>query len=436
MNTPRFSDDDKVLAMLCSYLSLGAGQRTHLKPLTPVEWDRLSAKLKARGEGPAALLEKSVTTIQAQYDLETAEALRIRRLLDRNAQLALELSRLQAMGVWIVTCVDEQRYPPAFSKLRARRPPILFGAGDLELARAAAPRLAVVGSRRPGREGGAFTRALAQRCARDRIMVVSGGSKGTDRLALSACIKHRGRAIAVLPGELVSWLREKAISDVVEAGRLCLLTAYHPAAPFVVGHAVGRVKHIYAMADQAVVVGCRLEKGAIWRGARANLKSGRTPLFVRRFAHVRSGNNTLINRGGVPISLDDLPDDVNLKDWLEQREHEHRAFVAATLEAEALAHAGVEVLEQLAGEDVSQILRKPEAEDLFPTIWPKIAQFLSRPRRLWEVREHFGLEQSQAKSWLIRAIREELAEKRKTKYVLINSGKDASAEQLELTLYP
>ncbi len=427
MNTPRFSDDDKVLAMLCSYLSLGAGQRTHLKPLTPVEWDRLSEKLKARGEGPAALLNKSVTTIQSQYDLETAEALRIRRLLDRNAQLALELSRLRGMGIWIVTCADEQHYPQALSKLRARRPPILFGAGELELARAAAPRLAVIGPCRPGREGGEFTRALAQRCARDQIMVVSGGSKGTDRLALSACIKHRGRAIAVLPGELVSWLREKAISDVVEAGRLCLLTAYHPAAPFVVGHAVGRIKHIYAMADQAVIVGCRPEKGAIWKGARANFKSVRTPLFVRRFDHVKSGNLGLVNRGGVPISLEDLPDDVNLKDWLEQREHEHRAFVAATIEAEVPTHAG---------EDVIRMLREPEPEDLFPLIWPKIEQYLRRPRRLLEVREHFGIEQSQAKNWLNRAIREELAEKRRTKYVSKKSGEDGSSQQLELTLYP
>ena len=55
-------------------------------------------------------------------------------------------------------------------------------------------------------------------------------------------------------------------------GRLALVSPYDPAAGFNVGHAMGRNKLIYALADAALVVSSDYQKGGTWTGAVEQLK--------------------------------------------------------------------------------------------------------------------------------------------------------------------
>ncbi|MCK4451126.1 MAG: DNA-processing protein DprA, partial [Anaerolineae bacterium] len=67
------------------------------------------------------------------------------RLLGRGGGLAIELERLESLGIWVVTRADAH-YPRRLKqRLKHAAPAILFGAGEQALL--GQPGLAVVGSR-------------------------------------------------------------------------------------------------------------------------------------------------------------------------------------------------------------------------------------------------------------------------------------------------
>ena len=120
--------------------------RDGLEPFTPREWNPLARKIHASTlERPGALLERSIEVAQSALNLADEQAHRISGLLERAGSLAIELERLQSLGIWSVTQADDE-YPARFrERLVDSAPCVLFGAGDKSLA--GLPGLAVVGSR-------------------------------------------------------------------------------------------------------------------------------------------------------------------------------------------------------------------------------------------------------------------------------------------------
>jgi len=311
------SDDGAVVAMLCSHLGLGGSDEPGAAPLALREWNALARKIHdSEIKYPRSLLGLSAEELAKRLGLAATEADRIAHLLGRGGSLALELEHLAASGIWCVTREDDA-YPARLrNTLKHQAPPVLFGAGEFEILHK--PSIAMVGSRNLDESGESFARSLGALCARHSVAVVSGGARGTDRVAMQAALEAGGRAVGILADSLVRTIRQPDVREFVTDGRLVLLTPYQPDSGFSVGAAMGRNKMIYGAAVYSVVVASDYQKGGTWAGAVETLTAGWCPLFVRSGANVGPGNQELINKGALPISDADIEGLDNIIEWMKE----------------------------------------------------------------------------------------------------------------------
>ncbi|MFH1739918.1 MAG: DNA-processing protein DprA [bacterium] len=309
------TEDSQVIALLCSQLSQGERLSEQVKPLSPSEWSQLADRIAEAGlERPSALVGRTVVEICEGLELEQILAERVAALLDRGVQLAVELERLNSRGIWVLTQADDS-YPGKLSqRLKHRAPPVLFGAGPVELL--SEPGVAVVGSRDVDESAQTFAEEIGRRCAGDGLAVFSGGARGVDRVAMTACLECSGFAVGILADSLERTLLDPTVREYIRDERLTLGSQFHPSSPFSVGKAMGRNPLIYCLSEYAVVVDSALEKGGSWAGAEQDLKSGWVPLFVRAGSDIPAGNQELIERGGIPLEIESLPNDESFSDWL------------------------------------------------------------------------------------------------------------------------
>jgi DNA processing protein len=313
--------DSQTMLLLCSHLGLPAGDE--LKPLTLREWNPLALKLQASSlKRPGALLDAGIGKIRAELDLDEDEAVRLRRLLDRGGSLAIELERLESLGIWVMTRVDAG-YPERLrERLKNSAPTVVFGAGPPELV--GKPGLAVVGSRNVDDIGSAAAEFAGQACARAKWLVYSGAARGVDEIAMKACIDHGGQVVGLLADSLEKAIRAPFSRQALSDGTLTLLTIYSPRAPFSVGAAMGRNKLIYALADMALVIASEGGTGGAWAGATDALKAGWGPVFVRDGADIPEGNRKLLELGAISFPFPFPETEANLAEWMVERAAERR----------------------------------------------------------------------------------------------------------------
>src|SRR5439155_6990080 len=99
--------------------------------------------------------------------------------------------------------------------------------------------------------GAAFAKAVGRKALAAGLKVVSGGARGTDRIAMDGAMEADGKAIGALADSLETTIRKSDVRDLLLDGRLVLLTPYAPTAGFSVGAAMGHNKLIYGLADFA-----------------------------------------------------------------------------------------------------------------------------------------------------------------------------------------
>ncbi len=184
---------------------------------------------------------------------------------------------------------------------RNQIPPVLCYAGDLDILKRQA--IAIIGSRNAGEPSLAFTHAVAQYLAQGGANVISGNARGVDRAAYEGATSTDGYTTVVLPHGIrkLSGVQMRSLVPKIEAGRVLLMSQFHPDAPWVVSRAMERNKVVTGLA-QVVIVAEADTKGGTWEGANGALKQGR-PLYVRQAASSQSlaGNEVLIERGGHPL---------------------------------------------------------------------------------------------------------------------------------------
>jgi len=213
--------DSQVVLLLCSHLGLPSGGDA--APLTPREWHALAVKIHAsEDKRPAALLGLTTGQLQTRLDASAEEAERLAGLLGRGAALAVELERLESLGIWAITRADET-YPERYrQRLQASSPPVLFGAGPATLL--GQPGLAVVGSRDASDAARAVAEFAGSACVASGWTVYSGGARGVDGLAMSAALENGGHAVGVLADSLERAIRGPDVRDALTDGRLALVT--------------------------------------------------------------------------------------------------------------------------------------------------------------------------------------------------------------------
>lgn len=303
------SADSQVILLLCSHLGLPS--KAHPEPMTRRDWNQLALRIQASPlERPGALLEQSAEDLQSILELSEPEVERITGLLGRAGLLAIELERLQSLGIWAMTRADDDYPAKLRQRLKDSAPPVLFGAGDRVLPEQ--PALAIVGSRDVNEAGQAAAQFLGAACADNGWAVCSGGARGVDGLAMSAALEHQGKVVGVLADSLERTIRSADVRLALENGNLSFLTPYSPKAPFSVGAAMGRNRLIYSLADYAMVVVCEAEKGGTWSGAVEALKHGWVPVFVCEGADFPEGNRLLQEKGALafPMPFPDAPREI------------------------------------------------------------------------------------------------------------------------------
>ena len=305
--------DAQVVLLLCSHLGLPA--QPDPAPLTLREWNLLARKLQSSALAhPGALLGLTTVDLKSALDLADDEVKRLVRLLERGGALAIELERLESLGIWVVTRADTQ-YPQRLrQRLKESAPAVLFGSGEATLL--GQPGLAVVGSRHVDEDGKALAEFIGNTCGRSGLVLYSGRARGVDRVATEAALQARGMAVGVLADSLGKAIRAPEARAALARGDLALVTPYAPDAGFSVGAAMGRNKLIYALADYALVIASEVGKGGTWAGATEALKARWTPVFVLDGPNVPEGNRLLLQKGALPFPELFSEPALSLRDWL------------------------------------------------------------------------------------------------------------------------
>ena len=308
MQTKDLTNDAKAILLLCGRF----GKNDAAKPLSLREYNRLTDWMLDIKIRPADLLASGTSSILETLprDIDTE---RVKALLGRGAAMALAIDKWTGNGVWVI-CRSDALYPKRFKQhLKKQAPPILYGIGDLRLLNRGG--LAIVGSRNVDAEGEAFTRRAAAACAKQGIPIVSGGARGVDQTAMLGALDAGGTSVGVLADSLLKSAVAKKYREAIREKRLALVTAYAPEARFNVGNAMGRNKHVYALADFGLIISAEAGKGGTWAGATEELKRENPhPVFVRHGTHVPEGNRALLDLGANPFP--DPPWDKNLAERL------------------------------------------------------------------------------------------------------------------------
>ena len=260
------TDDTRAILALCSR----GGKRADVRaaPLTASEYHGLTVSMRDTGIRPAALFtlgeQAIVDLVRRMPERERAkvEPLRIRRLLDRGALIALRISELSSRAIWVIGRGDPQ-YPSRYrTRLGSSAPPLLYGCGPTQLLERGG--LAVVGSREPDPQSAANAQEAGKLAAQRSVPVVSGAARGVDELSMLAAVDAGGEAVGALAESLFRLSVRADYRTAIRDRRAVLMTPYEPDAGFSVSSAMGRNRLIHALADTSLVVAASEGRGGTW----------------------------------------------------------------------------------------------------------------------------------------------------------------------------
>lgn len=228
---------------------------------------------------------------------------RVRTLLERSGSIAFAIEKLGEMGIKIITFLDNEFPERLFTKLKDLCPPLLYICGDTNLLRQ--KYAGYVGSRTIGVNDISWTQMMVEKNIHDKFGIVSGGSKGIDVISINYALENGGFAIAFLPDNIKTWIKDKYYRDYIMKGRLLICSHVSPFAlktrTSFVSSAMERNKYIYVQSYATAVVKSDYNKGGTWAGATEAIKHKWVDVVVwdnKKY----EGNQRLIDLGGIPLS--------------------------------------------------------------------------------------------------------------------------------------
>jgi len=426
--------DTQAILLLCGTFGR---HETGAAPLSPTEYHALALWLYTHQMRPGdLLLPDGASALRTLPDVPVKPE-RLMALLARGGALALSVEKWVNKGLWVMSRSDAD-YPQRLkTRLGRTAPPLLYGAGNRQLLEQGG--LAILGSRNSAARALAFTRRIAGMCARQGMPVLSGAARGVDSEAMQAALDAGGVVVGVLADSLLKAAVGRNYRQAVRNGNLVLVSACDPEAGFTVGNAMGRNKYIYALSDYALVVSAALGEGGAWSGAVKNLAKRWVPLFVWIDDESLPGNQRLRDMGALPFSENQCAGESvhdlfkRLADEITPEHVLSGNGMAAS--SNALASDGKHPEEQTAsaGDQANlsseqQVLELTSVEantsaptiDLFPIVWPYLEQALYAAQTERELAQRCGIEPTQARAWLQRAVQEGLVARltRPTRYVI------------------
>lgn len=429
------SDNAKVTILLCSYLAIN---NNDVIPLSIKEWNIVvDSIIKSNIKEPSGLFGLSASDIEKELKTDKSFAERIYKLLSRAINLAFVLERYEQVGIYVVTRSDK-KYPIKLKKrLKRKAPPVLFYCGNIDLANTKG--IAVVGSRHIDDSIEKYTSALAEKAAKEKLTVFSGGAKGVDSISQQTALKYNGTVVSVVSDSLLKKVRIQENINAIINDKLLLISAVNPDSGFTIPNAMSRNKYIYTLSDSAFVMSSDYNKGGTWAGATENIKNNWVKTFVWDNKLIK-GNIELIKKGAVPISENYL-----LPELLEQKNNNTEEIknteTSGLVQMDLFVNEGADtylttsVLETNKDEikidenkieneikDKEQVnikvedYDKTEVTDVDEEI-EKILSFLEEPKSKKEILSQFNISQKKLQTILNNGIESKILEKIKTKYV-------------------
>lgn len=417
--------DTQAILLLCA--GFGQSRQVEPIPLSLGEYNILAQKLQQQHLRPADLLTTDGKNWVFDEVNGNLNPQRIVHLLERGAMLAVAVENWTNKGLWILSRSDET-YPQRLKrKLKHLSPPILYGVGNPALLSAGG--LAIVGSRDIDDEGLGYTQRIAEKSAEQGIQIISGGARGVDQTAMLAAISVGGKSVGVLADSLFKASLSMKYREGLRQGRVALISPYDPAAGFNAGNAMSRNKHVYALADHALVVNSAYEKGGTWAGATEELKKEiKIPVWVRLEGDIPQGNHQLVKLGAIPFPLE--PWNRSILSLLEESEHFHRIEAQKNtpkqLELSEIKQSENELNPKHELDNVNyqnNVYTLKPHKDAYEAVLPLLLYHLSEPRGDKEIAKLLDVGIGQVRLWLKKAVQEKFVRKTKTNYVLNQDNK-------------
>lgn len=377
-----YSENAMSVILLCSYL--GIEKNDSLKPFSLGEWNLfLDDILKVKEEPSIVFSDDSSWKERLHYSDGQIE--RINGLISRGARVAFELDRLEKKGIKVVTLVDSD-YPVLLRrKLKKKTPPLLFYAGNLELAKKIG--IAVVGSRNADDECIGFTKRLVEKASGEKLIVYSGGARGIDSISETTALNSGGAVVSFVAGSLLSKIKKQETIRSIMEGRLLLFSDVKPDAGFSAARAMNRNKYIYASAYGAFVIESDYNKGGTWNGAMESIRNGYTKTLVWNNTKY-CGNQKLIENGGTAFEMT-----------------EESIYSVVTKK-----QSGFEQLDlfgsNVCADDSEEVSRLDDdgkqrnKDDIYNMIKMLLVEYVGVGRRLEEISGNFNIVEQQMSIWL------------------------------------
>lgn len=265
------------------------------------EWNLFLDRVIEQKREPGCVLLRDISFLREMGYID-AEIDRIKELVSRGGSVAFELDDFEKRGIGVITLFDKD-YPVLLKrKLKRKTPPVLFYAGNIELAKKIG--IAVVGSRNVDEAGMEFTRKLAEKAARERMVIYSGGAKGVDSISENTAMAAGGAVVSFIADSLLAEIKRADVLKYIEQGKMLLLSDVKPDVGFSAARAMNRNKYIYAAAYGAFVVASDYNKGGTWSGAVEAIRNDWTKVLVWE-NEAYAGNSKLIEKGAISYEISD-----------------------------------------------------------------------------------------------------------------------------------
>lgn len=191
-------------------------------------------------------------------------------------------------------------------------PPILYAKGNKEILHQ--KKIAVVGARNISKKGIEFTKTITKKLIEQNNVIVSGGAKGADQLALETALENDGEIIVILPqGILTYGYGFRKYLAQIQKGKVLILSTFFPKSQWNAGLAMARNRYVYGLANNIYVAetqkSTKEKRSGTWEGVLDGVKKIEQfdmqeyrKIFVR-FADEteKCANNELINYGTIAI---------------------------------------------------------------------------------------------------------------------------------------
>lgn len=267
-------------------------------PLSWLDWS--PSRLRALGAGAELLAAIGAWRASGMTCAAGQKALRDNDwLLQRGAQ---------------VLTLNDPRYPPLLLEI-ADPPPLLYVWG--EIGSLSAPQLAVVGSRRPSRQGLSDAGDFAAALAAAGFVVTSGLAFGIDAAAHRAALDSGGRTIAVL-GSGIDTIYPAANSELAAgiSRQGVVISEFPLGTPPRANQFPSRNRIISGLSLGVLVIEAAMQSGSLVT-ARLAVEQNREVFALPGSIHnpVSRGCNSLIRQGATLVqSADDIL--AELRGWL------------------------------------------------------------------------------------------------------------------------